>query len=119
MHALGLRGGRVYTRIQMARANYVQEQEHLKREAAQKKLEKDSSKLIEEMIYGAPKGGGSYNYFVRVTRVLMKTRPLFSGGPSADRFLARELQTAGRSAFGRTAFRCARCVLVNTLEASN
>ncbi|EIW64648.1 uncharacterized protein TRAVEDRAFT_42055 [Trametes versicolor FP-101664 SS1] len=42
--------------LKMARANYVQEQEHLKREAAQKKLEKDNSKLIEEMIYGAPKG---------------------------------------------------------------
>lgn len=47
----------------MARANYVQEQEHLKRDAAQKKLEKDNSKLIEEMIYGAPKGGGSPSYF--------------------------------------------------------
>ncbi|KAH9898372.1 Rec8 like protein-domain-containing protein [Cubamyces lactineus] len=42
--------------LKMARANYVQEQEHLKRELAQKKLEKDNSKLIEEMIYGAPKG---------------------------------------------------------------
>lgn len=48
----------------MARANYVQEQEHLKREAAQKKLEKDNSKLIEEMIYGAPKGGRSCSYIV-------------------------------------------------------
>ncbi|KAI0655106.1 Rec8 like protein-domain-containing protein [Cubamyces menziesii] len=42
--------------LKMARANYVQEQEHLKRELAQKKLEKDNCKLIEEMIYGAPKG---------------------------------------------------------------
>ncbi|KAI0363909.1 hypothetical protein BV20DRAFT_65414 [Pilatotrama ljubarskyi] len=42
--------------LKMARANYVQEQEALKREVALKKLEKDNSKLIEEMIYGAPKG---------------------------------------------------------------
>ncbi|KAI0639429.1 Rec8 like protein-domain-containing protein [Trametes polyzona] len=42
--------------LKMARANYVQEQEHLKREAAQKRLEKDSGRLIEEMIYGVPKG---------------------------------------------------------------
>ncbi|KAI0335243.1 hypothetical protein GY45DRAFT_1268246 [Cubamyces sp. BRFM 1775] len=42
--------------LKMARANYVQEQEHLKRELTQKKLEKDNSKMIEEMIYGAPKG---------------------------------------------------------------
>ncbi|KAI0825105.1 Rec8 like protein-domain-containing protein [Trametes gibbosa] len=42
--------------LKMARANYVQEQEQLKREAAHKKLEKHNSKLIEEMIYGAPKG---------------------------------------------------------------
>ena len=50
--------------IQMARANYVQEQEHLKRELTQKKLEKDNGKLIEEMIYGAPKGGEQYQDFV-------------------------------------------------------
>ncbi|KAI0651884.1 Rec8 like protein-domain-containing protein [Trametes meyenii] len=42
--------------LRMSRANYVQEQEQLKREIALKKLAKDSSKLIEEMIYGAPKG---------------------------------------------------------------
>ncbi|KAH9858181.1 Rec8 like protein-domain-containing protein [Lenzites betulinus] len=42
--------------LKMARANYVQEQDLLKRDAAQKKLEKHNSKLIEEMIYGAPKG---------------------------------------------------------------
>ncbi|KAI0778213.1 Rec8 like protein-domain-containing protein [Trametes elegans] len=42
--------------LKMARANYVQEQEQLKREIAQKKLAKESGKLIEEMIYGAPKG---------------------------------------------------------------
>ncbi|OSD03409.1 hypothetical protein PYCCODRAFT_1466798 [Trametes coccinea BRFM310] len=42
--------------LKNARANYVQEQELLKREIAQKKLEKESGKLIEEMIYGVPKG---------------------------------------------------------------
>ncbi|RPD82524.1 hypothetical protein L226DRAFT_565089 [Lentinus tigrinus ALCF2SS1-7] len=42
--------------LKMARANYVQEQEALKREVTQKKAEKESSKLIEEMIYGAPRG---------------------------------------------------------------
>ncbi|KAI0669869.1 Rec8 like protein-domain-containing protein [Trametes maxima] len=42
--------------LRMSRANYVQEQEQLKREIALKKLTKDGSKLIEEMIYGAPKG---------------------------------------------------------------
>ncbi|KAL7285330.1 hypothetical protein ACG7TL_000425 [Trametes sanguinea] len=34
----------------------LKEQELLKREIAQKKLEKESGKLIEEMIYGVPKG---------------------------------------------------------------
>ncbi|KAI0724582.1 hypothetical protein C8T65DRAFT_704409 [Cerioporus squamosus] len=42
--------------LKMARANYVQEQEALKRGVAQKKAEKEGSRLIEEMIYGAPRG---------------------------------------------------------------
>ncbi|TFK93458.1 hypothetical protein K466DRAFT_594355 [Polyporus arcularius HHB13444] len=42
--------------LKMARANYVQEQEALKRGAAQKKAEKESGRLIEEMINGAPRG---------------------------------------------------------------
>ncbi|KAI1797908.1 hypothetical protein LXA43DRAFT_969106 [Ganoderma leucocontextum] len=42
--------------LKRARANYVQEQEALKREVAQKKLDKENSKRIEEMIYGAPRG---------------------------------------------------------------
>ncbi len=41
----------------MARANYVQDQEALKREMALKKARKENSRLIEKMIYGAPKGG--------------------------------------------------------------
>ena len=41
----------------MARANYVQQQEALKREVELKKAEKESGRLIEEMIYGAPRGG--------------------------------------------------------------
>lgn len=40
-----------------ARANYVQDQEMLQLGVAQKKIEKENSRLIEEMIYGAPKGG--------------------------------------------------------------
>ncbi|KAI8995657.1 Rec8 like protein-domain-containing protein [Trametes punicea] len=42
--------------LKSARANYVQDQELLKREMAKKKMEKESGKLIEEMLYGAPKG---------------------------------------------------------------
>ncbi|KAI0756960.1 Rec8 like protein-domain-containing protein [Daedaleopsis nitida] len=42
--------------LKMSRANYVQEQEALMRNVAQKKAQKESSKLIEEMIYGAPRG---------------------------------------------------------------
>lgn len=42
---------------QRARANYVQEQEALKREVAQKRFDKENSKRIEEMIYGVPRGG--------------------------------------------------------------
>ncbi|CDO71589.1 hypothetical protein BN946_scf184911.g59, partial [Trametes cinnabarina] len=42
--------------LKNARANYVQEQEVLKRGITQKRLEKESGKLIEEMIYGVPKG---------------------------------------------------------------
>ncbi|KAI0801231.1 Rec8 like protein-domain-containing protein [Fomes fomentarius] len=42
--------------LKMARANYVQDQEALKREMALKKAQKENSRLIEKMIYGAPKG---------------------------------------------------------------
>ena len=42
---------------QMSRTNYVQEQEVLKLQLAQRKVDKENSKLIEEMIYGVPKGG--------------------------------------------------------------
>ncbi|EJF66721.1 hypothetical protein DICSQDRAFT_151165 [Dichomitus squalens LYAD-421 SS1] len=42
--------------LKSARANYVEDQEALKREIAQKKAEKDNSGVIEEMIYGVPKG---------------------------------------------------------------
>ena len=41
----------------MSRANYVQQQEALKLGEILKRIEKENSKLIEEMIYGAPKGG--------------------------------------------------------------
>ena len=46
----------IYNSKQEARMNYVEEQDALKREIAQKKAEKENSKLIEEMIYGAPRG---------------------------------------------------------------
>ena len=49
----------------MARANYVQEQEALKRGVAQKKADKENSRLIEEMIYGAPRGGERLQLFDR------------------------------------------------------
>ena len=42
---------------QMSRANYVQDQEALKLEAARKKAQQENGRLIEEMIYGAPRGG--------------------------------------------------------------
>ncbi|PIL31935.1 hypothetical protein GSI_06639 [Ganoderma sinense ZZ0214-1] len=42
--------------LKRARANYVQQQEALKREVAHKKLDKENSRRIEEMIYGAPRG---------------------------------------------------------------
>lgn len=83
----------------MARANYVQEQEALKRNVAQKKAEKESSKLIEEMIYGAPRGGEP---LVRFMRVLLKTEPI-SGCTCARRLLVGELQGTGWGSLRSTA----------------
>ena len=43
--------------MKASRANYVEDQEMLQLGAAQKRIEKENGRLIEEMIYGAPKGG--------------------------------------------------------------
>ena len=40
-----------------ARANYLEGQALLRREMEQKRAEKESARLIEEMIWGAPLGG--------------------------------------------------------------
>ncbi|OCH96110.1 hypothetical protein OBBRIDRAFT_718943 [Obba rivulosa] len=42
--------------LKMARANYMEGQDSLRRELIQKKYEKESGKLIEEMIWGVPQG---------------------------------------------------------------
>ncbi|KAH9944356.1 uncharacterized protein BXZ73DRAFT_87270 [Epithele typhae] len=42
--------------LKTARANYVQMQEHLNQEVAQKKMDRDANRIIEEMICGAPRG---------------------------------------------------------------
>jgi hypothetical protein len=41
---------------QVARAKYLQLQRHQRQELLQKKLEKESGRIVEEMICGAPKG---------------------------------------------------------------
>ena len=40
-----------------ARANYLERQAKLRREMEQKKAEKESEKLMEEILGGAPRGG--------------------------------------------------------------
>lgn len=42
---------------QRARANYIEVQAQIRRELEQKKAEKESGRLVEEMIWGAPRGG--------------------------------------------------------------
>lgn len=42
--------------LKAARANYMEGQESLRREMLQKKYEKESGKLVEEMIWGVPRG---------------------------------------------------------------
>ncbi len=44
------------TSNQVARAKYLQLQRHQRQELLQKKLEKESGRIVEEMICGAPKG---------------------------------------------------------------
>jgi hypothetical protein len=46
----------IFTNTQVARAKYLQLQRLQRRELLQKKLEKESSRIVEEMIWGAPKG---------------------------------------------------------------
>ncbi|KAH9950358.1 Rec8 like protein-domain-containing protein [Amylocystis lapponica] len=42
--------------LKIARMNYMQDQDVIRRSMIQKKLDKESGKLIEEMIWGAPQG---------------------------------------------------------------
>ncbi len=44
------------TETQRARAHYLEGQAELRREHAQKKAERDGMKMLEEMVWGAPRG---------------------------------------------------------------
>ena len=45
-----------YELEQRARANYLEQQAEIRKNAAQKKAEKDCGRMFEEMIWGAPRG---------------------------------------------------------------
>jgi hypothetical protein len=44
----------IYFEYQTARAHYVEDQEALRREIEEKRLEKEGARLISQMLYGVP-----------------------------------------------------------------